>query len=98
MKRMMFVLLTFSLISLSSCASVGGKSTVSVDESMTADEKLHKINLITQKLHGMHESSNDLDVLESEGLEKSDVNSIRRAIVNKIKQLTNQTVHLIDAL
>ncbi len=93
------IMLMLVLVSLSSCASVGSKSTVAADhQSMTAEEKLQKISLITLKLHGMHESNGELDVLENEGLEKSDVSSIRRAIEKKIKQLTGETIDLIDAL
>lgn len=59
---------------------------------------MEQISTITKKLIQMTEASRDLDMLEQEGLSKSDVDRMRRAMKQKVNQLTNENIELIKAL
>jgi len=68
----------------------------SAEESVMAD--MAKIQLILKKLRGSMASLSDLDDLERAGMDKRDVNRMRRAMKQKIKQLIDEAIDSIEAL
>jgi len=57
-----------------------------------------KVQLILKKMRSSMSSLKDLDELEKVGMSKRDVDRMRRAMNQKIKQMTDQAVDLIIAL
>ncbi len=65
----------------------------------TAGEKsMAKIQLILKKLRGSMTSIKDFDELEKAGMSKKDVDRMRRAMGQKIKQLTDEAISSIQSL
>ncbi|MDQ7001614.1 MAG: hypothetical protein Q9N02_02855 [Ghiorsea sp.] len=63
-----------------------------------AESSMASIKLILKKLRGSLSSMKDFDELEAVGMSKVDVDRMRRAMGQKIKQLTNEAVSSIQAL
>ncbi len=57
-----------------------------------------KVRLILKKLRSSMASMKDFDELEAAGMDKKDVDKLRRAMKAKIKQMTTDAVELISAL
>jgi len=57
-----------------------------------------KVQLILKKMRSSMSSLKDLDELEKAGMSKRDVDRMRRAMNQKIKQMTDHAVDLILAL
>jgi len=61
-------------------------------------EGMADVTLILKKLRSSMGSMSDFDELEKAGMSPADVNLMRRAMKQKIKQMTNDAVDLIRAL
>jgi len=57
-----------------------------------------KVQLMLKKLKSSMESLKDFDDLEKAGMAKKDVDRMRRAMNEKIKRMTGDTIDLIHAL
>ena len=60
--------------------------------SVQAASSMAQIQLILKKLRGSMSSMKDFDQLEAEGMAKKDVDRMRRAMKQKIQQLTDDAV------
>ncbi|MDX8392011.1 MAG: hypothetical protein R8K53_05510 [Mariprofundaceae bacterium] len=67
-------------------------------QAVAAEDSMAKIQLILKKLRSSMSSMKDFDELEKVGMPKSDVDRMRRAMTQKIKQLTNEAIASIRAL
>ena len=67
-------------------------------EDVQAKDGITKIQLILKKLRGSMTSMKDFNELEVAGMPRKDVERMRKAMSNKIKQLTDQAIDLIRAL
>lgn len=63
-----------------------------------AEDGMGKVQLILKKLRSSMASMKDFDELEQAGMSKKDVDRMRRAMEQKIKQMTDEAVDLIRAL
>ncbi len=63
-----------------------------------AADNMAQVRLILKKLRGSMASMKDFDELEAAGMDKADVDKLRRAMKLKIKQMTADAVDLIKAL
>ncbi|MDQ6974469.1 MAG: hypothetical protein Q9M10_06255 [Mariprofundaceae bacterium] len=63
--------------------------------SVQAANEMGKIQLILKKLRTSMSSMKDFDELEKAGMSKKDVDRMRRAMTQKIQQLTNDAVSSI---
>jgi hypothetical protein len=77
--------------------SLDGK-TYSVTSVHAEENNMTQVRLILKKLRGSMASMKDFDELEDIGMDKADVNRMRRAMKLKIKQMTSDAVELITAL
>ncbi|MDX8386933.1 MAG: hypothetical protein R8M46_00160 [Ghiorsea sp.] len=77
--------------------SLDGKS-FSVASVQAEDNGMTQVRLVLKKLRGSLASMKDFDELEEIGMDKADVNRMRRAMKLKIKQMTSDAVDLISAL
>ena len=91
-------LMIITLLTLSSCASSGSKSTVTPTKQVSGVEKVDNINLVTNKLVLLHEMNDDIDFLEEKGMPKEDVDHLRRTIKEKFIQKVDEVTRLIRAL
>ncbi|MCF6208611.1 MAG: hypothetical protein L3J61_04405 [Ghiorsea sp.] len=57
-----------------------------------------QVRLILKKLRSSMASMKDFDELEAAGMDKADVDRLRKAMKGKIKQMTTDAVELITAL
>jgi len=62
------------------------------------ENSMAKIQLILKKLRGSMTSMKDFDELEQAGMSKRDVDRMRRAMGQKIKQLTDEAISSIQSL
>jgi len=70
-----------------------------VQQAMAADDTgMGKVSLLLKKLRASMASIKDLDELEKAGMSKRDVDRMRRAMQQKIQQLTDEAVASIHAL
>ena len=74
-----------------------GSLSITIPSAMAADN-MGQVQLILKKLRNSLVSMKDFDELEDAGMDKADVNRMRRAMNQKIKQMTNDAVLLIKAL
>lgn len=63
-----------------------------------AADGMAQVQLILKKLRSSLVSLKDFDELEAAGMDKADVNRMRRAMEQKIKQMTGDAVTLIKAI
>jgi len=63
-----------------------------------AESSMAQVQLILKKLRGSMASMKDFDALEKAGMDKKDVDRLRRAMKAKIQQMTSDAVELISAL
>ena len=82
--------LSLSMVSLNH-ASIG------IAQAQAADN-MAQVRLILKKLRGSMASMKDFDELEAAGMDKTDVDRLRKAMKGKIKQMTADAVELITAL
>ena len=61
-------------------------------------DSMSKIQLILKKLRSSMTSMKDFDELEKSGMPKKDVDRMRRAMNQKIQQLTDEAVSSIQSL
>ena len=87
---MIGLVLSMSMVSLNH-ASVG------IAQVQAADN-MAQVRLILKKLRGSMASMKDFDELEAAGMDKADVDRLRKAMSGKIKQMTTDAVELITAL
>jgi alkylhydroperoxidase family enzyme len=59
---------------------------------------MDKVSLLLKKLRASMASMKDLDELEKAGMSKEDVDRMRRAMEQKIQQLTDEAIASIHAL
>lgn len=85
------LILSLSMISLES-------GVLSVPVVQAEEGNMSQVRLILKKLRGSMASMKDFDELEEQGMDRADVDRMRRAMKQKIKQMTNDTVDLIRAL
>jgi len=67
-------------------------------EEAEKDDGMDKVRLILKKMRSSMASMDDFDELEKMGMPKSDVDRMRRAVRQKIQQLTDEAILLIQAL
>lgn len=87
---MIGMVLSLSMVSLNP-ASIG------ITQVQAADN-MEQVRLILKKLRGSMASMKDFDELEAAGMDKADVDRLRKAMKGKIKQMTTDAVELITAL
>ena len=66
--------------------------------SAVAADNMGQVQLILKKLRSSLVSLKDFDELEEAGMDKADVDRMRRAMQQKIKQMTGDAVSLIKAI
>lgn len=86
----MSLMLSMSMLSLE-------HTSVGITQAQAADN-MAQVRLILKKLRGSMASMKDFDDLEAAGMDKADVNKLRRAMKSKIQQMTKDAVELITAL
>ena len=69
-----------------------------VPTAMSAEDNMVQVQLILKKLRSSLVSMKDFDELEEIGMDKADVNRMRKAMQQKIKQMTSDAVVLIKTL
>lgn len=96
--RKIIVLSTFLFMAVS--APTVGLTTMSpgYNAAVAAEDGMGKVQLILKKLRSSMASMKDFDELENAGMSKKDVDRMRRAMEQKIKQMTDEAVDLIRAL
>lgn len=96
--RKIIVLGLFLFIAIS--APGAGLSTLNPHyaPAVAADDAMGKVQLILKKMRSSMASMKDFDDLERAGMSKKDVDRMRRAMEQKIKQMTEEAVGLIEAL
>ncbi len=67
-------------------------------ETVQAASSMAQIQLILKKLRGSMSSMKDFDQLEAAGMAKKDVDRMRRAMKQKIQQLTDDAVASIRTI
>ncbi|MDQ6955128.1 MAG: hypothetical protein Q9M20_06755 [Mariprofundaceae bacterium] len=67
-------------------------------KAVAAASSMSKIQLILKKMRGSMTSMKDFDELEAAGMAKKDVDRMRRAMTQKIQQLTDEAIESIRAL
>jgi len=67
-------------------------------QAMAGENSMAKIQLILKKLRGSMTSIKDFDELEDAGMSKRDVDRMRHAMGQKIKQLTDEAITSIQDL
>jgi len=65
---------------------------------VAADDGMAKMQLVIKKLRSSMTSMKDFDELEKAGMSKKDVDRMRRAMQQKINQMTEEAVDLIRTL
>jgi len=69
-----------------------------VSQANAADVNMVQVQLILKKLRSSMANMKDFDDLEEAGMDKKDVDRLRSAMKNKIKQMTSDAVDLIRVL
>ncbi len=69
-----------------------------VNPAYAAEGNMAQVQLILKKLRSSMENMKDFDELEKAGMEKRDVDRLRKAMKGKIKQMTSDAVDLIRVL
>ena len=69
-----------------------------VPQASAADSNMAQVQLILKKLRSSTVNMKDFDELEEAGMDKKDVDRLRNAMKQKIKQMTNDAVDLIRVL
>jgi len=77
---------------------LSGHVSLNYAQASAAENGMAKIQLILKKLRGSMSSMKDFDELETAGMPKRDVDRMRRAMTQKIKQLTDEAVQSIHDL
>jgi len=67
-------------------------------KAVAAATSMAKVQLILKKLRGSMTSMKDFDELETAGMPKKDVDRMRRAMSQKIKQLTDEAIASIQSM
>ena len=88
----------FLLLLLSSCSPKNFFYAGVPGHDLSADENYKQRSLVIQKLHLMQQANLELNALEAEGMPKSDIYRIKRAMDRKIKLLTEEALYLIEVL
>ena len=63
-----------------------------------AADNMAQVQLILKKLRSSMSNMKDFDELETAGMEKEDVDRLRKAMKGKIKQMTSDAIDLIRVL
>jgi hypothetical protein len=74
------------------------QSDVVVAKASAADNNMAQVQLILKKLRSSMANMKDFDELEAAGMDKADVDRLRKAMKAKIKQMTSDAVDLIRVL
>ncbi|HID37259.1 MAG TPA: hypothetical protein EYP39_07800 [Ghiorsea sp.] len=69
-----------------------------VSTASAAEGNMAQVQLILKKLRSSMANMKDFDELEEAGMDKSDVDRLRKAMKGKIKQMTTDAVDLIRVL
>ncbi len=69
-----------------------------VARATAADSNMAQVQLILKKLRSSMANMKDFDELEKAGMDKADVDRLRKAMKAKIKQMTSEAVDLIRVL
>jgi len=69
-----------------------------VPQASAAGSNMAQVQLILKKLRSSTVNMKDFDELEDAGMDKKDVDRLRNAMKQKIKQMTNDAVDLIRVL
>ena len=78
--------------------SMSNQSGILVPSAHAADDNMAQVQLILKKLRSSMANMKDFDELEEAGMDKKDVDRLRRAMKGKIKQMTTDAVDLIRVL
>ncbi len=73
-------------------------STASAEAATSQDKSMANVQLILKKLRDSMLSMKDFDALEDAGMDKADVDRMRRAMKQKIQQMTSDAVEMIRML
>jgi len=88
---LIFTVMVFSV-------SMLGASYALVPSAHAADDNMAQVQLILKKLRSSMANMKDFDELEEAGMDKQDVDRLRKAMKGKIKQMTSDAVDLIRVL
>ncbi len=88
---LIFTMMVFSV-------SMLGASYALVPPVQAADHNMAQVQLILKKLRSSMANMKDFDELEEAGMDKTDVDRLRKAMKGKIKQMTSDAVDLIRVL
>ncbi len=69
-----------------------------IPQAVAKDANMEQVQLLLKKLRASMESLKDFDELEAAGMDKEDVDRLRNAMKQKIKQMTSDAVDLIRVL
>ena len=78
--------------------SMLGSSYALIPTASAADGNMAQVQLILKKLRSSMANMKDFDELEEAGMDKKDVDRLRKAMKGKIKQMTSDAVDLIRVL
>ena len=78
--------------------SILGSSHVYISTASAAEGNMGQVQLILKKLRSSMANMKDFDELEEAGMDKADVDRLRKAMKGKIKQMTSDAVDLIRVL
>lgn len=92
----------FALLAPMNLTATGGVASYSVavaaDAAADSEASMKRVNLIIRKLRDAMSSMNDLDELERAGLSKRDVDRMRKAMEEKIRQMMDEALGAIQKL
>lgn len=95
------LMLRFMMVSLLTVLTISGDHFIAVASAETLisqDKSMANVQMMIKKLRDSMLSMKDLDALEDAGMDKADVDKMRRAMKQKIQQMTSDAVEVIRKL
>ncbi len=86
------------IVFLAMPVSFNGVMSLQYNQAVAEENNMAKIQLILKKLRSSMGSMKDFDDLEKAGMSKRNVDRLRRAMSQKIQQLTDEAVNSIHDL
>lgn len=97
-KSLLNIALVCGLVCFGGVGVQGVSVAHAASDAAASDKNMANVQLILKKLRDSMTSMKDLDALEDAGMDKADVDKMRRAMKQKIQQMTTDAVDMIRAL
>jgi len=96
--RKIMILVVGLMLSAGVFTATPHQGSISFSMPMAQADGMGQVQLVLKKLRNSMASMKDFDALEDAGMDRKDVDRMRRAMKSKIKQMVNDAVDLIRAL